>query len=147
MGDSEADGPGAPTMAVAPGGLDEARDLVERYLERLVSLDWAAVSACLADDVVRIGPFADVYVGREAYVAFLSDLMPSLRGYSMRVDRILATAASGGSDGSRAGATVLVELTETVEMEGVPLDTAEALVFEVDGDLRITRLAIYIQRT
>jgi hypothetical protein len=93
------------------------------------------MAACLAHDVVRVGPFGDTYTPRDPYVRFLSELMPALPGYSMRVDRVLAR-----------GRTVLVELTEIVEIDGSPLETPEALVFDLDAEGRIAHIAIYIQR-
>ncbi len=112
-----------------------AAAVVERYLDRLVAHDWGAMAACLADDVVRVGPFGDTYTPRDRYVAFLTDLMPALPGYSMRMDRVLST-----------GRTVLVELTEVVDIGGSPLETPEALVFDLDEDNRIAHISIYIQR-
>jgi ketosteroid isomerase-like protein len=118
-----------------PAGTTPATRVVERYLDRIVAHDWDAVADCLSDDVVRIGPFGDKYTPKDAYLAFLSNLMPSLQGYSMRVDRVLD-----------AGGVVLVELTETVELDGVPVVTPEALVFELDAATKIARIVIYIQR-
>jgi len=115
--------------------------VVARYLDRLVAHDWAGASACLADGIVRVGPFGDTYEGREPYVAFLSELMPTLSGYAMRIDRILAAAPDAGG----AAATVIAELTETVEMDGAPVATPEVLVFDLDADGRIAHIAIYIQ--
>jgi len=109
--------------------------VVERYLDRLVAHDWDAMAACLAQDVVRVGPFGDTYSPRDAYVAFLTALMPALPGYSMQVDRVVSS-----------GRTVLVELTEFVDVGGSPLETPEALVFDLDGDDKIAHIAIYIQR-
>ena len=42
-------------------GTKDAGTVVERYLERLVAHDWEAMAACLAEDVVRVGPFGDTY--------------------------------------------------------------------------------------
>jgi ketosteroid isomerase-like protein len=114
---------------------EAGRAVVERYLDRMVAHDWEAMAACLAEDVVRVGPFGDTYTPRQPYVAFLSELMPALPGYAMRVDRVVET-----------GRTVVVELTETVEVGGSPLDTPEALVFDMDEAGRIAHIAIYIQR-
>ncbi len=114
---------------------DDTSAVVVRYLDRMVAHDWEAMAACLAEDVVRVGPFGDTYAPRDVYVAFLSDLMPALPGYSMRVDRVQSV-----------GRTVLVELTEIVEIDGSPLETPEALVFDLDDDGRIAHIAIYIQR-
>ena len=109
--------------------------VVERYLDCLVAHDWDAMAACLAEDVVRVGPFGDTYSPRDTYVAFLSALMPALPGYSMRVDRVVSS-----------GRTVLVELTEFVDVAGSSLETPEALVFDLDADDKIAHIAIYIQR-
>jgi hypothetical protein len=114
---------------------EDTGTVVERYLERLVAHDWEAMAACLAEDVVRVGPFGDTYTPRDTYVAFLTELMPALPGYSMRIDRVLSS-----------GPTVLVELTEIVDMGGSPLETPEALVFDLDDEDRIMHIAIYIQR-
>jgi ketosteroid isomerase-like protein len=109
--------------------------MVERYLEAVAGQDWEALADCLAEDVVRVGPFGDTYTPRGTYIEFLAGLMPTLPGYSMRVDRV-----------SYLGSLALAELSETVEVEGKPLETPEALVFELDGDGRIARVTIYIQR-
>jgi ketosteroid isomerase-like protein len=114
---------------------DDTSAVVVRYLDRMVAHDWEAMAACLAEDVVRVGPFGDTYTPRDTYVAFLSDLMPVLPGYSMRIDRVQSI-----------GRTVLVELTEIVEIDGSPLETPEALVFDLDDEGRIAHIAIYIQR-
>lgn len=110
-------------------------DLVEAYLEAVASHDWDRLAGCLAEDVVRVGPFGDTYGPRSPYIAFLTKLMPSLENYSMSVGRIVAF-----------GATVLAELTESMQWDGKMIDTPEALVFDVDKDERIERIVIYIQR-
>ena len=56
---------------------------------------------------------------------FIADLMPKLPGYEIRVDRVRYS-------GDRRLA--VVELTETVEVEGLPHPTPEVLVFDLDGD-------------
>ncbi len=114
-----------------------AAGVVERYLDRMVARDFDAMAACLAEDVVRVGPFGDTYTPKGPYVAFLSGLMPTLPGYSMRVDRVAELAA---------GRLVLVELTEVVEVGGAPLETPEALIFELDEAGLIAHISIYIQQ-
>jgi SnoaL-like domain len=113
----------------------DASAVVQRYLERMVAHDWDAMAACLDENVVRVGPFGDTYTPRDPYVAFLAGLMPALPGYSMRVDRVLD-----------CGRSVVVELTETVDVGGSPLETPEVLVFDLDVEDRIVHIAIYIQR-
>ncbi|HEY7946557.1 MAG TPA: nuclear transport factor 2 family protein [Acidimicrobiales bacterium] len=110
--------------------------IVQRYLETMVAHDFDAMAACLAEDVVRVGPFGDTYTPRGPYVEMLAQLMPSLPGYSMRIDRVVEL---------EKGRLVLVELTETVEMNGAPLATPEALVFELNPEGLIAHISIYIQ--
>lgn len=98
----------------------------------MVAHDWARLGDLVTEDVVRIGPFSDEYRGRDAYLAFLRELMPTLSGYSMQVDAVTYTP-----DRRRAFA----ELTETV----AATVTAEVLVFELTPDGQISRVAIYIR--
>jgi ketosteroid isomerase-like protein len=116
-------------------------DVVESYLAAVVAHDWDRLRSCLCDDVVRNGPFRDEYRGRDRYVAFLTELMPTLAGYSMDVTRV--TYADSGR-------LAFAELAETVTVNGSPLRTEESLVFELDADQRaspIARIDIYIKTT
>jgi hypothetical protein len=97
----------------------------------MVAHDWEAMAACVTDDIERTGPFCDTYRGKDAYVAFISELLPSLGGYAMKVDRVVY-----------AGAVAVAELTESVD----GTDTPESLVFDLADDGRIRRISIYIQR-
>jgi ketosteroid isomerase-like protein len=110
-------------------------DVVERYLDAIASHDWDTLRECVAEDVVRVGPYLDRYEGRDAYVAFIADTIPRLRGYEMRVDRV--TYANE--------VLAFAELSETVEIDGKPVRTSEALVFELDRDGRIAHIEIFIQ--
>ena len=110
-------------------------DVVERYLDRLLAHDWDGMAACLTPDVVRVGPFGDTYTPRDRYVAFLAELMPQLPNYSMKVTRV--TYGKG---------VAVAELSETLDVDGAPLETPEALVFDIDHEGRIAHIAIYIQR-
>ncbi|HEX4539795.1 MAG TPA: nuclear transport factor 2 family protein [Acidimicrobiales bacterium] len=112
-----------------------ATDVVEQFLDRMVAHDWAGITDCLAPDVVRIGPFGDTYSPRERYVAFLADLMPQLPNYSMKVARV-----------TYGDARAVAELSETMDVDGAPLETPEALVFDLDARGQIARIAVYIQR-
>jgi hypothetical protein len=97
----------------------------------MVAHDWDAMAACVTDDLVRTGPFCDTYSGKSAYVAFISELMPNLPDYAMRVDRVVY-----------ADGVAMAELTESVG----GTDTPESLVFDLSDDGRIARISIYIQR-
>jgi ketosteroid isomerase-like protein len=108
--------------------------IVQRYLCAIVEHDWQSFEECLADDVVRIGPFGDTYEPKAPYVEFVSKLMPTLGGYSMRVDRIV-----------ESGDVVVAELTETVEIGGSVFVTPEALVFDLNSDGLIAKVDIFIK--
>lgn len=105
--------------------------IVEQYLDAVTHHDWGILRSLLRDDVVRVGPFNDEYRGREAYVAFLSELMPTLPDYSMEISRI-----------THADGLVFAELAENV----AGTRTDEVLVFELDGDC-IARIDIFIKTT
>jgi ketosteroid isomerase-like protein len=109
--------------------------IVATYLQKMVAHDFEAMAACLAEDVVRVGPYGDTYRPRAPYVAMLTQLMPSLPGYSMAIARVMVV------DDRR----VVVELSETVEIDGAPLLTPEVLVFDLNDDGLIAHIAIYIQ--
>jgi hypothetical protein len=111
--------------------------VVEDYLTAITRHDWDALRGTLREDVVRTGPYHDRYEGRDAYVGFLSGLMPSLPGYAMDVAGVTYT------EGNRRA---FAELSETVDVGGAPLVTPEVLVFDLDADARITRIEIYIKQ-
>src|SRR6478735_3644356 len=110
--------------------------VIETYLDALVDGDWDTFADCLADEgFTRVGPFGDVKATKDEYVAFLSDLMPTLPGYSMDVTRV-----------TYAGDLAFAELSETVEVDGVPLRTPECLTFELTADgTRIQRVEVFTQ--
>jgi ketosteroid isomerase-like protein len=110
-------------------------EIVERYLHAIASHDWAVVDGCIADDIVRVGPYGDRYSGRDEYLAFIADLMPKLKGYAMRIDRVNYVG----------DARAYAELSETVEVDGTPMATPEVLVFGLADDGRIARVEIFIQ--
>jgi ketosteroid isomerase-like protein len=108
--------------------------VVERFLHAMTCHEWDAMGSCLIDDVIRIGPYGDEYRGRDDYVEFISDLLPTLPGYIMELDRVVY-----------AGPVVTAQLAETVEVDGQPLRTPEALVFDLAPDGRIARIEVYVQ--
>jgi hypothetical protein len=106
-----------------PAEVSSSEALVTRYLGAVAGHDWEAARACLSEDVIRVGPFGDTYTPRDAYLSFLADLMPTLPGYSMRIERVR-------------------DLPGGVVAEPTP----ECLVFELDADDSITHIAVYLQR-
>lgn len=111
--------------------------VVERYLEAVSAHKWDDARDCLADEVVRVGPFGDTYRGRDTYLESLREIMESLKGYRMDVGKIVL---------SDDGRTVTTELTETVEMDGRIVVTPECLVFDLDRSGLIEGIRIYIQQ-
>jgi ketosteroid isomerase-like protein len=114
--------------------LFQMSDVIERFLRSLVEHDWPAFGACVADDFTRVGPYGDTYSSRADYVAFLSDLMPTLAGYEMQVTRV-----------SYADGVGFAELAETVEVDGELLRTPECLSFDLTDDGRISRVEVFTQ--
>jgi ketosteroid isomerase-like protein len=112
-----------------------SRGVVERYLDAITAHDWDALRECVADDIMRVGPYGDRYEGKDAYVAFIADTMPRLEGYEMAVDRVTYAGDS----------LAFAELSETVEMNGKPHRTPEALVFGLGSDGLIARVDVFIQ--
>jgi SnoaL-like domain len=114
--------------------------VVERYLDAIIGHDWDALAECLSDDsFVRVGPWGDEYPDKAEYLAFITDLMPRLPGYEMRVDRVTYSADQ---------LLAVAELTETVDVDGRRHATPEALVFDLDGETpngRIRRIQVFIQ--
>ncbi|MFL6239373.1 MAG: nuclear transport factor 2 family protein [Actinomycetes bacterium] len=111
-------------------------DVIERYLKAIAAHDWTTLADTLTPDVVRTGPFFDVFEGSDNYLGFITKLMPTLPNYSMQVERV-----SYVDGGTRAYA----ELSETLDVDGKPHTTPEVLTFDIDDD-RIARIDIYIKR-
>ena len=109
---------------------------LEEYLDALKAQDWGRLATCVADDLERTGPFLDVVRGRQAYVEFLAGVIPTLRNYELKVFRIRPLV-----DGS-----ALVELSETVDVDGVRSEHPEVLLFDFDAEGLIRQIDIYVKR-
>jgi ketosteroid isomerase-like protein len=110
---------------------------VERYLACLAVNDWDGLAATIADDdLIRDGPYCDVVEGKQPYLKFLRGVFASLKGYRLTVQRI-----SHASD-----RVCYVELTETFDIDGVPTEYPECLVFEQNPDGRIDRVSVFIKQ-
>jgi ketosteroid isomerase-like protein len=110
-------------------------DIIERYLGAIASQDWGVVNDCIADDVVRVGPYGDRFAGRDTYLAYICDTMPRLEGYSMKIERVTYAGEAVG----------FAELSEIVAFDGKPQRTQEVLVFAIDAGGRISRVDIFMQ--
>lgn len=108
---------------------------VERYLAALAAQDWDVLAGCLTADVERVGPYNDVYRGREQYVAFLAQTLASLEGYEVQVSRLIV-----------AQDTVVAELSETVDVPAGRRRTDEAVVFDLSPSGLIRRVGVFLRR-
>jgi uncharacterized protein (TIGR02246 family) len=111
-------------------------DVLAQYFDALRKRDWRALADTLAPDVHRTGPYGDDVRGRDAYVAFLADVIPKLPNYALDVARIRALESGGA----------VVELSETIDRDGGRFRTPEALLFEFDAAGRIARVDVFIKQ-
>ena len=110
---------------------------VERYLACLAVHDWDGLAATIADeDLIREGPYCDVVEGKQPYLKFLRGVFTSLEGYRLSVQRISHTSDR----------VCYVELSETFDIDGVPTDYPECLVFELNPDGLINRVSVFIKQ-
>ncbi len=110
---------------------------VERYLACLAVHDWDGLAATIADDnLIRDGPYCDVVEGKQPYLKFLQSVFASLKGYRLDVKRI-----SHASD-----RVCYVELSETFDIDGVPTEYPECLMFEQNPDGLINRVSVFIKQ-
>ena len=116
--------------------INDGPSAVERYLAALSRQDWDALATCLTEDVERIGPYNDVYRGREPYVSFLADTLRALEGYELHVSRLIA-----------ARDVVVAELSETIATPTGRRRTDEAVVFDLSPDGLIRRVAVFLRRS
>jgi hypothetical protein len=111
--------------------------VVERYLACLGTNDWDGLAGTIADeDLVRDGPYCDVVEGKQRYLKFLRGVFAKLEGYRLNVQRV-----SHVSD-----RLSYVELSETFNVDGVPTEYPECLVFEQNDDGLINRVSVFIKQ-
>ena len=117
--------------------MDSDVSAVERYLDCLAAHDWEGLATTIADHgFVRDGPFRDLVTGKAPYVAFLRGVVTSLKGHELTVQRV-----SHASDH-----VSYVELTETVETDGVATTYPECIVFKRDDTGLIRHVSVYIKQ-
>lgn len=109
--------------------------VLDRYFEALRAQDWESLAGCLAEDVHRTGPYRDEVRGRQAYVAFLAKVIPSLRDYDLVVSRVRELGAD----------SALVELSEFATVDDVRHEHPELLVFGFDAAGSIRRVDVYLK--
>jgi predicted ester cyclase len=112
-------------------------DAVERYLACLAVNDWDGLAATIAeDDLIREGPYCDVVEGKQRYLNFLQKVFASLQGYRLEVKRVMHAPDR----------VSYVELSESFDIDGVPTEYPECLVFEQNPDGLINRVSVFIKQ-
>ena len=110
---------------------------VEGYLACLAANDWDGLAATIADEgLTRDGPFCDRVEGKQRYVDFLRGIVPSLKGYELKVQRVSHVS----------GRVSFVELSETFELDGVLTEYPECILFERDGAGLICHVSVFMKR-
>jgi ketosteroid isomerase-like protein len=116
--------------------MGQGADVVQRYFASMMEHDWPGLRLCLTDDFVRVGPSPEhVWEGPDTYVAFVSGLLPGLRGHGVDVTRV-----TGDGD------IVHAELTETVELDGRQSTVRISAAFDVTDDGRIRHVEVFLRR-
>ncbi|HWS93733.1 MAG TPA: nuclear transport factor 2 family protein [Mycobacterium sp.] len=111
--------------------------VVERYLEYLAAHDWDGLATTIADEgLTREGPFCDVIEGKQHYVAYLRKVVTNLKGHRLEVQRVSHV-------NSRLS---YVELTEAFEIDGVPGECSECILFEQGDDGPISRVSVFFKQ-
>src|SRR5262245_35485022 len=99
--------------------------------------DWDGLAATIADEgLARDGPFCDRIEGKQRYVNFLRNLIPTLNDYELKVQRV-----SQVSD--RAS---FVELSESFDVNGVLTEYPECILFECNDDGLICYVSVFIKQ-
>jgi SnoaL-like domain len=111
--------------------------VVERYLACLAVNDWNGLATTIADEnLIREGPFGDVVEGKQPYLKFLRGVFASLEGYRLDVQRVSHTSDR----------VSYVELSETFDIDGVPTEYPECIVFEQDDNSLINHVTVFIKQ-
>jgi limonene-1,2-epoxide hydrolase len=112
-------------------------DVIERYLASMAAHDWDGLAATIANEgLTRDGPFCDRVEGKQRYVAFLRNLIPTLKDYELKVRRV--------SQASKRVA--FVELSETFEVDGVLTEYPECILFERNDDGLISHVSVFMKQ-
>ena len=112
-------------------------DAVEHYLACMAANDWDGLAATIADEgLTRDGPFCDVVEGKQRYVDFLRDVITSLDGYQLQVQRVSHVS----------NRVSFVELSETFAVDGVPTTYPECILFERNDDGLISHVSVFMKQ-
>lgn len=112
-------------------------DMVERYLRCMAAHNWDGLAATIVDEgLTRDGPFCDRIEGKQQYVEFLRNLIPTLKDYELKVQRVSEVSER----------VSFVELSETFDVDGVMTEYPECILFECDDDGLIRHVSVFIKQ-
>jgi hypothetical protein len=110
---------------------------VERYLGCLAAHDWDGLAATIVDEgLTREGPFCDLIEGKDQYIDYLHEVLTTLQGHRLDVKRVSHVT----------NRLCYVELTETFEIEGMPIAWPECLLFEQREDGLISHVSVFFKQ-
>lgn len=99
--------------------------------------DWDGLAATISDTgLTREGPFCDRVEGKQHYVAFLRDVVGSLKGYRFAVQRVSHVS----------NRVSYVELSETFEVDHVLTEYPECILFERGDDGLISHVSVFVKQ-
>jgi hypothetical protein len=109
---------------------------IDRYFAAMGRHDWVELRGCLSDSFRRVGPWEEhVWDDPDDYIAFLRELLPTLKGQKVEV-----------TESVEEGPVVHVNITETIEVEGLPHSVRLASTFRMSPDNRIEHVEIFARR-
>jgi hypothetical protein len=111
--------------------------VVEDFVTFYAARDWDRLATCFSrQGFERIGPYGDVIDSSQGYLDFLRRVVPTLKeGYELKPSHI-----------AYAGDTVIAELVEHLEVNGVMTDLPEAIIFRLDDEQLICGMHLYLQQ-
>jgi hypothetical protein len=111
--------------------------VVEDFVTFYAARDWDRLATCFSKKgFERIGPYGDVIDSSQGYLDFLRRVVPTLKaGYELKPEHI-----------AYAGDTVIAELVEHLEVDGVMTDLPEAIIFRLDDEQLICGMHLYLQQ-
>lgn len=113
----------------------------EDFVEALLAREWTRLSSLIAEDVHREGvdgPENDSVQGREAYLAWATQLIDPLFEYSWDVHRVVYSA---GGDVAWVEATSQYRVNEADEPFGYHL----AMVLDIRPDGLVQKVSLYMK--
>ncbi len=111
-------------------------ETIQRYFDAMHRHDWTELRACLSEGFSRVGPYQDhAWADPDSYLAFLQDLLPTIRDQHVEITETI-----------EEGASVQVNATETIEVDGAPHSVRVGATFEMEPDGRIGHIEVFVRQ-